>query len=82
MNGGVLHAVEVVSEAELQSSCAGFRFFGFAEVAELLEAASNEEWMGEGEERFNRIYGTLVDDEAIGDRFRRHIGGNRELYAP
>lgn len=82
MNGGVLHAVEVVSEAELRASCAGFRYFEFAEVADLLEAARDEEWTDESEERFNGAYGKLVDDRAIGDSFRRHVVSNPEMYAP
>lgn len=82
MNGGVFHALEVVAEDELRASCAGFRYFGFGLVAEVLEAARREEWTAESEERVNGAYWKLVDDHAIGASFRRHIVTNRELYAP
>jgi hypothetical protein len=45
VNGGIFHAFEAATEAELRASCAGFRYFGFGKVADLLEAARNEEWM-------------------------------------
>jgi len=82
MNGGVCHALEVVTEAELRASCAGLRYFGFAAVADILEAARREEWTEESEGRFNNAYAELVDDGTIGESFRRHIATNRELYAP
>ncbi len=81
MNGGVFHALEVVSEAELRASCAGFGYFGFAEVADLLEAACDEEWTDESEGRFNGAYGKLLDDGAIVDSFVKHMARDRELYA-
>ena len=80
MNGGVFHAVEAVKEDELRAACAGFRYFGFDDVAELLEAATQEEWTDENEERVNAGYG--VDDEAIGRSFHEHFVTNREKYAP
>lgn len=82
MNGGVFHAVEAVTEAELRASCAAFKYFGFAEVADLLEAAASEAETDESEERLNDKYGRLVDDTAIGQRFRETLSRNRELYAP
>jgi hypothetical protein len=80
MNGGVFHAVEVVSKEELRAACVGLRYFGFDAAAELLQTASNEEWTDESEERFNNAY--AVDDEDIGKRFHEHFAGSREKYAP
>jgi hypothetical protein len=37
MNGGVTHAVECLAGEELADAAAGFRYFGFNEVASLLE---------------------------------------------
>src|SRR5437899_663152 len=36
-NCGVLHASECLSASQLHEASLGFRFFGFAEVADLLE---------------------------------------------
>jgi hypothetical protein len=82
MNGGVRHAMKAVTKAELHASCAGFRYFGFSEVAELLEAASKDERRDKPEGRLDGAYGELVDDAAITDRFANHMRRNRELYAP
>jgi hypothetical protein len=82
MNGGVFHAVEAVSDEELRSACAGFRYFGFSDAADLLEAASREQWTDESEVRFNTAYGNLVDDEPIGRSFQEHFARNPAKYAP
>jgi hypothetical protein len=39
MNGGVLHAVEVMSEAQLAAAKSGYRFLGLDPVADLLARA-------------------------------------------
>jgi hypothetical protein len=75
----VFHAVQAVTKDELRAACAGFRYFGFDEVAALLEAATSEEWTDESEERVNAAY--TVDDGDIGQRFREHFARNREKYA-
>jgi hypothetical protein len=36
MNGGVLDAVEIMDERQLAAAIAGYRFFGFDQVADLL----------------------------------------------
>ena len=40
MNGGVDHALEVLSAAELRAALAGYRYFGFEQIALLLEDAA------------------------------------------
>jgi hypothetical protein len=82
MNGGVFHALEVVSEEELRACCAGFRYFGLDEAAGLLEAASTEEWTEQSEVRCNAAYAKLVDDAILGASFRTHFSRCREKYAP
>lgn len=82
MNGGVVHAVEVATEAELRASCAGFRYLGLPEVAELLEIARDEKWTSESAAPLDGAYGKLVDDRTIGVRFCAHMTRDRELYAP
>src|SRR5450830_1408470 len=39
MNGGVLHACECLSPTQLREAIVGFRFFGYAEIADLVERA-------------------------------------------
>jgi hypothetical protein len=82
MNGGVMHGVQAVMETELQAACAGYRYFGFAKVAALLEAARKEEWTEDNEEPFDVAYGRLIDDEAIGASFVRRMAEDRGLFAP
>jgi hypothetical protein len=41
MNGGVLHAVEVMDEAQLAAAKTGYRFFGLEPVADLLSRAKD-----------------------------------------
>ena len=41
MNGGVLHAMEVLSPAEIAAAEAGFRFFDFAELPDLIQESLN-----------------------------------------
>jgi hypothetical protein len=36
-NGGVLHCFEALDEAEFSSALSGYRYFGLAPVADLLE---------------------------------------------
>ncbi len=80
MNGGVFHAVQAVTKDELRAACAGFCYFGFDEVAGLLEAASREEWTDESEARVNAAY--TLDDEDIAQSFREHFARDGEKYAP
>jgi hypothetical protein len=82
MNGGVFHALEVVSEEDTRAACAGFRYYGLADVAGVLEAAAKEESTVESEVQFNDAYAKLADDAIIAARFRTHVVRCREKYAP
>jgi hypothetical protein len=84
MNGGVFHAVaDALNPEEMAAACEGFRFFGFDEVAELLEVATRTKWTSESEEVFNARYGrSIPSDSVLGERFERHFAEHRDLYAP
>jgi hypothetical protein len=82
MNGGVMHMMVAVTEEELEAACSGYRYFGFLKAAELLAAASQEEWTGESERRLDGGYAELVDDHAIGVRFLERMATERGLFAP
>jgi hypothetical protein len=80
MNGGVDHALEVLPPSEFASGIAGFRYFGLAEVAAVLETASaaNLGW-----ERFNLRYAALVPaDDTIVEAFHRKYCASPEAFAP
>lgn len=66
MNGGVLHAVEVLKRAELDTAIAGYEYLGFAGAAGVLLRAKK---LGESdkdaeEARLDREYATAVPDDA------------------
>jgi hypothetical protein len=66
MNGGVLHAVEVLKPTELDTAIAGYEHFGLAGAARVLSLAKT---LGEIEKdateaRFDREYATAVPDDA------------------
>ena len=87
MNGGVLHGVECLSTEELVASSAGYRFFGFAPVAELIARASNVLKIGEeleGHERkLDHEYAALIpDDSTLVKRFERHFQANAPDFSP
>jgi hypothetical protein len=80
MNGGVDHALEVLSPAELAAASAGYRYFGFEQVAQLLEEAATQP--DREEERLNSAYwGEIPDDEAIAHAFRKMLLSVPEAFA-
>ena len=46
MNGGVHHALEVLTPDELKAAIAGFRYFSLGAVADLLEEGLTDETFG------------------------------------
>ena len=87
MNGGVLHGVECLSADELTAATAGYRFFGFAPVAELIAKASDFLEVGEElevhEGTLDHEYAVLVpDDSTLVKRFERHFQANALDFSP
>jgi hypothetical protein len=66
MNGGVLHAVEVLKPAELDTAIAGYEYLGLAGAAgTLLRAKKLGDSEKDSEEaRLDREYATAVPDDA------------------
>lgn len=68
MNGGVHHALEGVTEAELVAAIAGFDYFGLSEVAAFLRGASIDPVLRESTEHAERLadqqYAALVPNDA------------------
>ena len=94
MNGGVLHAMECLTESELSDAIAGYRFFSFDAVAELLPRArrlykadqNHEIDDSEAEElydKFDAEYAVSIpDDSAIEVRFLEHLKTTPSDFAP
>ncbi len=74
MNGGLLHAMELLNPAELADAKSGYRFFGFDAVAVLLSSArklrETDEDLEFHEGQLNDDYATLIpDDSSLMERF-------------
>ena len=87
MNGGVLHAVDCLSSAQLTDSQAGYRFFGFPSTAELLEKAhhgSTDEHDLDGIEAAldQEYWSHIPDDSTLVARFEAHYKLNLQDYCP
>ena len=81
MNGGVGHAVEALSLDEFSAAIAGFRFFGFDEVAlllqEVLKAPEQTLELADGS------YGSLIpDDQVLVERFEAYYRSSPQAFAP
>ena len=81
MNGGVGHVFETLDAADRTAGAAGFRFFGFEDVAGLLERA---EHLGEeGREGLDSIYAALIpSDDSITFAFKRLFSEASSLFSP
>jgi hypothetical protein len=78
MNGGVHHAIEMLSDDEIRAAISGFGFYSLAPVGRLLEKAQTLD-----EETANRQYWALIpDDEAIDRRFRVTFRSSPDAFAP
>src|SRR3546814_16928417 len=82
MNGGIDHAVEVLTPLEFSAALAGFRYFGLVRIAELLESigAFGTEVQAE---RLNKEYGAAVpSDSTLVHAFRLKLLASPESFSP
>ena len=94
MNGGVLHALETCSEAQINAAAGGYRFFGLDGAASMVEAALVElrgiQSVGDGLRELERLevdlderYATHVpDDRALTVAFERIFELQRTDFQP
>jgi len=87
MNGGILHAVECLSAEQLVAAQAGYRYFSFSGVADLIASAEIAIRQGEDletlEAGFDQRYWALVpDDGALVESFKRHQQQHPLEYSP
>lgn len=87
MNGGVLHALEVLGPAELEVAKSGYRFFGLEVVADFLGEANSISMTAEDlslwEVKLDKDYDALVpDDSTLVACFETKLRCNRSEFAP
>jgi len=87
MNGGVLHACECLGAKELSASEAGYRFFGFNSVGDLLNRARRVAEAGKDleahEAQLDREYAALIpSDSHIAEPFEIYFCANPGDFAP
>jgi len=87
MNGGVLHAVELLAPDELSDAQSGYRFYGLDEIASLLSRAKTlleaDDGLDAHEAQLDREYAEIVpDDTFLVKRFEKHFEANQAEYAP
>jgi hypothetical protein len=87
MNGGVLHAVEVLDESEIAEAQSGYNYFHLVTVAELLgcarklflEAQNLEEW----EVKLDKQYFEYIpDDHFLFKSFELQLASNPSHFGP
>lgn len=81
MNGGLGHALEVLSEGDLQRGKEGYLFFGFRQVAKLLDAAKRLDEL-EREDFNDTYYEFIPADSRIQIAFEKRFQESREHFAP
>lgn len=87
MNGGVLHAVECLTAEELSDAQAGYRFYGFDDVASLLSRARSvfeaADDLGSHEQRLDGEYIHFVpSDRFLDEHFQIRLKANPSDFAP
>ena len=82
MNGGIDHAVEVLSPAQVSSALSGYRYFGLGHVAELLQGISMPLTEAQAE-KLNKEYGALVpSDSTLMHAFQVKLLASPKAFAP
>lgn len=87
MNGGLLHAMDCMSETELSDACTGYRFFGFDSVADLMARTRRiheaDEDTDDIELELNQKYETMIpNDSTIEARFLAHLARKPVDFSP
>jgi hypothetical protein len=87
MNGGVLHAAECLSPAQLAEAQTGYRYFALGSVADLIIAAKNAIRLGHDidaiEEEFDHKYSVEISGDGILVKsFESHLSAYPQEYSP
>ena len=84
MNGGVEHAIETLSSAEMSVGIAGYRYFSFHDVARMLEDAAGEGLDDEDDaEAADHRYAEIIpEDRVVLERFRAVFAVSPSAFGP
>ncbi|CBJ41352.1 hypothetical protein [Ralstonia solanacearum] len=80
MNGGVLHALQVLTDQQRVAAMVGFRYFGFYKVADLLSEPFSD--TDEDEERLEDTYSQEIPlDEVLFNAFCAKLATDSQAFA-
>lgn len=79
MNGGLLHAFDVLTDGERAAAFSGYRTFGFDEVVSFL--IETEDLSEEDQDELSWRYYELVSDEILGRAFENYYKEKPEAFA-
>jgi hypothetical protein len=82
MNGGIDHAVEVLSPLEFSAALLGFRYFGLVQVAELLEGIGESVTEAQAEKLHKEYAVAVPSDGTLAHAFRLKLLATPEAFAP
>ena len=86
MNGGVYHAVEVLSPDEFEAALAGYRYFDIEALASLLERArsQDDDQVTDSDEAIaDADYSRVIpDDDSLAACFEVIFASRRSEFAP
>ena len=87
MNGGVLHAVECLNTEQLAAAKAGYKYFGFFSIPELI--ANAERAINEGQDLESieatldkQYWAVIPDDGVLTTSFEYHQSQHPSEYSP
>jgi hypothetical protein len=87
MNMGTLHAIKCLSDEQVAASRAGYRYFGFGNIAGVIGAGHHAiaQGLDEGELEgtLEEAYAAIIDEDGVLMRaFEAHYAHEPSAYAP
>jgi hypothetical protein len=87
MNMGALHAIKCLNEEQVAASRAGFRYFGFGNIAGVIGAGEHAIAQGldldELDATLEEAYAAIIDEDGVLLRaFESHYAQQPSAYAP
>ena len=87
MNGGIHHALDMLSAQEVDAAIAGFEYFdvqpALQAITTVLNTSSLRDWTDANEAEANALYYTHVpDDELLVTAFDKRYLASPEDFAP
>lgn len=81
MNGGLVHALDSLTQSEIASAIAGFEYFVFTAASAALKQLHDDS--DDVEERLSRMYWAVVpNDETLDHALRQKLLASPDEFAP